>query len=162
MDGANSFRKRFRAGKPNRAAIIWAQLRGYCDAQGQLTEAGRRWVSARDSALRTGPPSRTAIARKAGGTRALAALQARLLLAELRARGGSERGDVDTGDGALERGGDRTGLRKSRPDGISGRVDAFREWAAGQVRASARVDQRVDYAELRKRNAERMRAVYGP
>ena len=161
MDGAASFRRRFQQGKPNRAAIRWAQTQGYCDSQGSLTEAGQRWVSPRDSALRANPPSRTAIARKAGGTRALKALQARLLLAELRDRRGGERGDVDSGGGAQQRGGDRAGLRESRPDGPRGRVDAFRQWAAGQVGSGARVDQAPDYAALRKINAERMRAVYG-
>ena len=156
--GRARFLAQWRAGKPNRAAIQWAQAHGYADADGRLTETGQRWVSPRDSALRANPPSRTAIARKAGGTRALKEIQVRLLLAELRARGGGERGHLDTGGGALERGGDRAGLRESRPSGIRGRVDAFRQWAAGQVGSGARVDQGADYAALRKLNAERMRA----
>ena len=153
--GQCSFRRRFRSGKPNRAAILWATLKGYW--QDGLTEAGRKWVSAGGLTGRADPADGAPAARKASKAGAGSPLRTRLLLAEAKARRGGERRDVEAGS-AQQRGGDRAGLREERLGAHTGRQDAFRQWAAGQVGAGASVAcgaPGADWAAIRRENARR-------
>ena len=153
--GQCSFRRRFRDGKPNRAAILWATIKGYW--QDGLTEAGRKWVGAGGLTGRADPADGAPAARKAGKAGAGSPLRTRLLLAEAKARRGGERRDVEAGS-AQQRGGDRAGLRKERSSAPRGRENAVRDRAASQVWDGANVARSApgaDWRALRAENARR-------
>lgn len=154
--GLGRFRAQWKAGTPSRAAIQWAQIKGYATEAG-LTERGRWWLGLGDPARRPAPLSRNHAVRKAGGSRAWTEIQARLLFPRRRLVRGSA-GRAVAPERSAHRGQSGKGLRESRPDRITGRVDAFRIWAARQAGYGAGVDRSPPDAfwrELRAENARR-------
>ncbi len=151
--GVGRFREQWKAGKPGRAALQWARIKGYADANG-LTERGRFWLGLGGATRRPTPLSRVYAVRKAGGTRAWQALQARLLLSGDPDGGRGSGRNLDGGP-AQPGGGDGGRLREMRPRSPARRFDGFREWAARQVRSGARVDSGAAWRELRAENKRR-------
>ena len=155
--GLIRFRRQLREGKASRAARLWAEIRGLLGLDGELTEAGQRFIAG-GSARRAAKGGKPARARTSGKARTRSKVPARLCVEGAPAGGGGAGGHLAEEGRAHEWAGGDEGLREARSRAPRGLQDASRDWRAGTVWHRLAVDREAAeqrWRELRAENARR-------
>ena len=155
--GVQRFRLMFRLGTPNRAARLWAAIKGFADAAGNLTDKGRDWLAPRKPAGRADQGGGAPRARKAGKARARPKVRLRLRVARLPPKPRSSGRRIPAEVGAHDRNGTAAGLPEASPRAPTGLQDAHGNGVNGSGWGSPRARGEPSAAVWRELRAENMR-----